>query len=97
MNLRAQMELTAYGTSEGVEKEWDTRGRKSGRNIGNPGAAWWHHSIEGDARKYHIYEGAGTQGGKWMVKESGGAVNNRDIKIFNSLKEAQDHVHASQP
>lgn len=27
MNLKSQIELRGYGTSEGVEKEWDTRGR----------------------------------------------------------------------
>lgn len=27
MNLQSQIELTAYGTSEGVTKAWDTRGR----------------------------------------------------------------------
>lgn len=28
MNLAATISLHAYGTSEGVRKEWDTRGRK---------------------------------------------------------------------
>ena len=27
MNLKAQLEIGAVGTSEGVKKEWDTRGR----------------------------------------------------------------------
>lgn len=29
MNLRSQIEIQAYGTSEGVQKAWDTRGRHS--------------------------------------------------------------------
>lgn len=28
MNLQATVEIFGYGTSEGVKKEWDTRGRK---------------------------------------------------------------------
>ena len=44
---------------------------------------------------YHLIEGAGAHGGKWMAKEMGrGAKLER--KVFSSKGAAMEHIHASR-
>jgi hypothetical protein len=46
MNIQSQIELRAYGTSEGVQKAWDTRGRKAQEIVEQAGYKAVTHSTE---------------------------------------------------
>jgi hypothetical protein len=46
MNLQSQIELQAYGTSEGVQKAWDTRGRGRKFQTGVPVTMTAYHVTE---------------------------------------------------
>ena len=46
MNIRSQIELQAYGTSESVTKAWDTRGRKAQEIVERAGYKAVTHSVE---------------------------------------------------
>ncbi len=94
LDKKTTIDLQAYGTPEGVEKAWDTRGR-GGKAQRDFGAAWYHHSMRGESRLFHLYEGAGTRGGQWKTvgpREKGG----REVVIHNSKREALDHIDNSQ-
>ena len=87
--------ISAYGTSEGVKKEWDARGRQN-LGPGNKSFTGYHHSTVGESRPYHILEGFGKNGGQWAAREAKASRGSRELAVFNSRKEAEAHAHASQ-
>lgn len=51
----------------------------------------------GEDRPYHILEGAGKNGGQWAAYEAKKSGGSRELAVFNSRAEAEDHAEASQP
>ena len=94
--------MYAYGTHEGAEKAWDTRGRgKVGGSAKwkGKGRTFYGYRIAtiNEGRRYHILEGAGPHGGRWAAYEARPSGGSRELAVFNSRAEAEDHAYASQP
>lgn len=81
-------------------------GPGSGRHPGGGAQRWagsgkifngYHHHTVGEDRPYHILQGAGPHGGQWAAYEANRSGGSRELAVFNSKEEAEDHAHASQP
>jgi len=91
---RSHGSLTSAGTSEGAERGWDTRGRgRRGRDTS--GFTGYRVATLGESRPYHLIEGIGPHGGNWAAKEATGS-RRGEMKVFNSRKEAEEHIRHSQ-
>lgn len=91
-------EVDASSTSlgpGGVNAGGPGSGRKPGFASGEQFYGYRHHTT-GESRPYHIWQGAGPNGGQWAAQEARRSGGTREFKVFNSMKEADEHAHLSQ-
>jgi len=78
MKLQATVDLRAYGTSEGVKKAWDTRGRK-----GDSG-----HGYQGKYQKHFAFFGGKYGDSYAKCKHCGHVMGN----TINDQENLRDHL-----
>jgi len=80
-------------TTLNVKKKLTAGGPGSGRRPGG-GFTGYHVGTFGENRSYHLFQGAGRNGGQWQAKEADSS--RPEYKNFDSRAEAEDHIKNSQ-
>ncbi len=98
MNQKSQIELQGFGTSEGVSKEWDERGRgrKLTDSLGNPDprSEWYPASGAGGKRNWFV--GRRKGGGEGSETSVGSDGNHRKFATYESARRHAEELNKKE-